>query len=215
MYVCSYGLIGEPLFSLCVIMLYTFLCVCMTFASQPTFMKSYICIYIYYTYIHTHNIRWLCFSPVKNNIQDASAKAVKHIPPECAGTAERDAMSLNTRMLRMAGCDVPEEGAFSETYAGVPLSFPPLITLLPAFATCISEVKERVKGAKVRISARSALVIGGDVTVQGTLDLDGALSIRAGPGAKVTVRNLRVSFGGFVLCFLLCTQYVCIYVCDI
>ena len=70
--------------------------------------------------------RWLCFSPVKNNIHDAAAKAAQGLPPECAGTAERDAFDCNCRLLRLAGVEVapPAEGSGVE-FAGIPLTFGP------------------------------------------------------------------------------------------
>jgi UDP-sugar pyrophosphorylase len=149
-------------------------------------------------YAHT---RWLCFSPVKNNIIDAAQKAAKDLPPECAGTAERDAYYLNARVLSMSGVDVPLEGK-SGVFGGVPITFPPLITLLPSFGTCMTEINAHVgNDASVTISPRSAVTISGDVDIPGVLEVDGALVVKAVEGAKVTIKKLLVRFVGvFALC---------------
>lgn len=136
--------------------------------------------------------RWMCFSPVKNNLVDAAAKAKASLPAECAGTAERDAMSLNTRILSMSGVDIPLE-ATKGTFGGVPLTFSPIVVLHPSFGTCLTDVNKRIGAdADVVVSARSALVLEGDVTIQGRLHLDGALVIKAVKGAQVFVHNLEV-----------------------
>jgi UDP-sugar pyrophosphorylase len=51
--------------------------------------------------------------------------------------------------------------------------------------------------AKISVSARSALVLDGDIDIQGTLELDGALEIRALPGSKVVIKNLKVHNKGW------------------
>lgn len=140
--------------------------------------------------------RLVCFSPVKNNIADAAGKGSQGLPPECAGSAERDAMLLNAQMLRMAGATVADEGP-AGSFAGVPLQFPPWIVLLPSFATSPADVKRRVEGAEVSVSGRSAVVLEGDITLQGKVSVDGALVIKAAPGAKVLVKDLTVENEGW------------------
>ena len=54
----------------------------------------------------------------------------------------------------------------------------------------------RPSGAGVRVSARSVLVLRGDVVLE-ELDLDGTLVITEAPGAKVRVRGLRVANAGW------------------
>mmetsp|Transcript_23078 Transcript_23078/g.46707 ORF Transcript_23078/g.46707 Transcript_23078/m.46707 type:complete len:582 (-) Transcript_23078:386-2131(-) len=141
--------------------------------------------------------RLVCFSPVKNNIADAAAKARNNLPPECAGTAERDAILLNGEMLRMAGAAVEQGGGASGTFAGVPLQFGPLIILHPSFATSPGDVKKRLAGGELSVSARSSLVLEGDISFQGKVTVDGALVIRAAPGAKVVVKDLQVQNEGW------------------
>mmetsp|Transcript_66535 Transcript_66535/g.138695 ORF Transcript_66535/g.138695 Transcript_66535/m.138695 type:complete len:666 (-) Transcript_66535:380-2377(-) len=143
--------------------------------------------------------RFICFSPVKNNIKDAKAKGEQGIPVESAGSAERDAMSLNCQLLKMAGCDVPTEGN-PTSFGGISLDFSPMVVLHPSFGTCLSSIKKRIApDAQVKISAKSALVLDGDIHIQGKLELDGALVIRAAPGAKVVVKKLSVANEGWTM----------------
>ena len=64
------------------------------------------------------------------------------LPAESAGTAERDAMALNCRLLRQCGADIPELGSEGE-FAGISLSMPPLVVLLPSFGSSLSDIKRR------------------------------------------------------------------------
>jgi len=142
--------------------------------------------------------RWLCFSPVKNNLVDAALKAEKKMPAECAGSAESDAMALNARLLKMAGVSIEDTTSEPVSFSGVPLAFGPMITLLPSFGTCLTDVKARIADpSKVSISAGSALTIEGDVTVRGSLNVNGALVIRATKGAKIIIDNLAVNNAGW------------------
>mmetsp|Transcript_43328 Transcript_43328/g.67885 ORF Transcript_43328/g.67885 Transcript_43328/m.67885 type:complete len:244 (+) Transcript_43328:806-1537(+) len=143
--------------------------------------------------------RWICFSPVKNNINDAKGKAEKGLPAESASSGERDAMALNAKLLQLAGADIPDVG-FKTSFGGIPLDFPPMIILHPSFGTALMEIKARFRpSAKVSVSAASSLVLSGDIVFDGTLDLDGALVIKAGPGATVVVKSLKVANQGWKL----------------
>jgi UDP-sugar pyrophosphorylase len=142
--------------------------------------------------------REVCFSPVKNNVKDAAGKQEKGLPIECAASAERDAYHLNGMLLRLAGAKVDVEENAEKMYAGIKIHFPPLITLLPSFATSLTQVKSHMRpGADVQVTARSALVLEGDVDIEGSLHVDGAVEIRAAPGAKIVVKSLKVANKGW------------------
>lgn len=51
----------------------------------------------------------------------------------------------------------------------------------------------------MRMTARSSLVLQGDVCIAGKVEIDGALVIKAAPGAKVVVGDLTVSNAGWSL----------------
>ena len=70
---------------------------------------------------------------------------------------------------------------------------PPLLALLPSWATSVREAAQRCAGLRsFTMSARSALVLEGDVRLEGTIELDGALVARALPGETLTIRDATV-----------------------
>lgn len=67
----------------------------------------------------------------------------------------------------------------------------------PSFAASFVELKTKVTGGSaVKVSARSTLVLDGDIELR-ALDLDGTLIIKAAPGAKVVVDGLSVKNAGW------------------
>lgn len=58
-------------------------------------------------------------------------------------------------MLRLCGADI-EKGPNHE-FRGICLSLYPMISISPNFATCVTEMKEKVKNLKV--SANSSLIL--------------------------------------------------------
>ena len=68
---------------------------------------------------------------------------------------------------------------------GLPLALMPAVALGPRWALSVGEAKARVGGA-VSVSARSSLVLDGDVTLR-SLALDGALVLTAAAGVSVEV----------------------------
>ncbi len=140
---------------------------------------------------------WVGYSPVKNSVADALAKVAAGCPPHSAAAGECDMYGTHARALRLAGASVADPTPV--VFAGTPLELWPRCVLSPATAATFDELKARVvrpAGDGVRISARSALVLRGDVILE-ELSLDGALSITAAPGATVRVRGLRVANAGW------------------
>lgn len=70
----------------------------------------------------------------------------------------------------------------------------PRVVLGPAFRPTLGVAVARLLGGEViRLSARSSLYLDGDISLEGPLELDGALSVRAvGAGVRVVIRRLRV-----------------------
>jgi UDP-sugar pyrophosphorylase len=69
----------------------------------------------------------------------------------------------------------------------------------PRFGTTMAQIRSRfVSPDLVQISERSTLAVEGDVFIE-KLYLDGALLIRAAPGARVIIKGLRVCNLGWVL----------------
>lgn len=51
---------------------------------------------------------WFCFSPAKNNVNDALVCHNKGLPSFGAASAEYDFYNWTNKMLRIAGVDIPE-----------------------------------------------------------------------------------------------------------
>ncbi|CEL97994.1 unnamed protein product [Vitrella brassicaformis CCMP3155] len=144
--------------------------------------------------------RWYCFSTVKNNVKDAAAKAKGGLPPEAPYTGEMDMYANAGQLLSIAGKAVGSEVVLGEpvevTYLDIPYMMGPRIVLKPSFAVSIEDMKEKLKSGKINISAKSTLVLEGDIEIK-DLDLDGALVIKVAPGAKAIVDGLKVSNPGW------------------
>ena len=144
----------------------------------------------------TQMARFLCFSAVKNNVKDALVKFKKTGFAESACAGESDIYSLHRRVLSMAGCDIKTAEVPIRHFNEIPFQDGARVVLLPGFGTTIADRMSHFKTpAAVKISNRSTLVLDGDVEIHRLL-LDGALTIKAPPGAKIIVRSLHVSNAG-------------------
>jgi len=119
--------------------------------------------------------RWLCFSAVKNNIEEAAAKSSQGMHPWSAGSGECDYYFCNNMLLRLAGAQI-EEPQEDIIFAGIRYRFPAKVVIMPSFACCFKELKDKVKG-EWSISANSALILEGRTTEINGLKLDGHLVI--------------------------------------
>ena len=140
--------------------------------------------------------RWLSFSPVKNSISAAIDAHASGVFPASPGAAEAAIYAANARLMRLAGARVGPP-APPAPYLGLPLQLRPAIALLPNFALTVDDVLRRVEGGDaVRISSSSTLLLDGDVVLR-SLDLDGALAVRACAGARVVVQGCTVVNDGW------------------
>ena len=146
--------------------------------------------------------RWLSFSPAKNDLEAGAGLTDKGDPPSTASSAEFDVYAMHARRLAVAGgaaiaaAETPEV-----TYQGVKLpNAGARVVLKPSFAVSAAEIASRVPGReKVRVSARSSLVLDGAGIELHDLELDGGLVVRACAGATVRVDGLRVQNDGDAL----------------
>lgn len=144
----------------------------------------------------TQFARWCSFSAVKNALADGADKQKAGNAPEVASTGEQDMYAYSAAILQSVGASL--EAGKDEVYGGVRVNFPARVVFEPSFGTTTKELREKLPGnGKIKISARSALVIDGEQVSIGALQLDGALVIHAVPGAKVRVDGLTVSNGGW------------------
>ena len=86
------------------------------------------------------------------------------------------------------------ESAAAQPFLDIPVVLGPAVVLAPAFAVTSVEAASKVNGGSV--SARSTLVIEGRDVVLDNLVLDGALVVKAVPGARVTLKNLTITNSG-------------------
>lgn len=147
--------------------------------------------------------KWLSFSPAKNSL-DAGAKAyaATGVPPATASSAEMEFYRAHLLKLRAALPAAAAAGGLEdgpiETFADIPLETGPRVVLTPALAVTTKELREKL-GGKLVVSGRSTLVLDGEGIRVESLDLDGALVVKAGPKARVVVRDAVVRNGGWRL----------------
>lgn len=100
-------------------------------------------------------------------------------------------------MLRSRGCHI--EDAEPVVYNRIKVVPGPAIVLKPDFACCPGELNIKFPTPeKVKISARSTLVIRGPGVTIESLDLDGCLIIDVDRGETAVVRDLKVSNEGWI-----------------
>eukprot|EP00754_Rhynchopus_humris_P040033 Rhum_TRINITY_DN23090_c0_g1::Rhum_TRINITY_DN23090_c0_g1_i1::g.177091::m.177091/K12447/USP; UDP-sugar pyrophosphorylase len=138
--------------------------------------------------------RLMAFSPVKNNVVDAAAKAAGGLDAHSAASAEADFYESQCQKLSLCGASI-EKAASPTTYLGVPVTWSPRVFLHPSFAPTQAALAEKVTPptpSSITLSARSTLVVEGKDVVIKSLHLDGALIIKAADGVRVVIDGLRV-----------------------
>jgi len=137
---------------------------------------------------------WLAMSPVKNNIKDALVKFQKVGCADCASSGEANMYFANRQYMREAGVKLAEGKPV--VFEGIPVPNGAHIVYKASFAVCLADVKKKCTGGKkIQISKRSTLILEGDITLK-KLELDGALHLKAAPGAKVVIDGLVVKNNG-------------------
>ncbi|KAL3932608.1 MAG: hypothetical protein SGARI_003920, partial [Bacillariaceae sp.] len=139
----------------------------------------------------------ICFSPVKNATADGVALQAKGTPAGTAATGEADQYAAQRIFLRNIGVKI--EVAKPVTYNGIKVMPGPAIVLKPDFACCPGELKVKFPTPnKVKISAKSTLVVrGSGVTIE-SLDLDGCLVVDVDKDETAVVRDLQVKNKGWI-----------------
>ncbi|MFM8983116.1 MAG: UTP--glucose-1-phosphate uridylyltransferase, partial [Spartobacteria bacterium] len=136
-----------------------------------------------------------CFSACKNNLVDAAAKVASDGPPESASSAENDFYLAGRMKLRAAGMEVID--APQKTLRGIPLTPGPRVILRPSFALTLADVRARIIGGS--ISGESTLVLDGDVSLENVTIADGAALLAKAPaGESLTIKDRTVTRSGTV-----------------
>lgn len=130
--------------------------------------------------------RWLCFTTVKNNLEDARKKSAALQPPDCSFSCEADIYTNSLKLLLLAGRAVAEKAPAVEAevsqlsvdteFLGIKKSLAPLVVLLPDFAVCLRQMRARLSGGCVDLEKGSMLVLEG--AVEGGCRIKGAVDCR-------------------------------------
>jgi UDP-sugar pyrophosphorylase len=146
--------------------------------------------------------RWTSFSAVKNNIVDAAGKQRDTGFAESGATGEADMYYANRKFLAFAGVDVAVDGD-KKKFADIEVDCGAKCVLAPNFGTTLAGIKAHLPGgAAIKISKASTFVVDGSGVSFESMDLDGALIIKAVAGAKVVVKDLKVKNAGWQFCDL-------------
>ena len=138
------------------------------------------------------------FSPVKTNLADARVKSKEGMPTYSAASGEADAYISTSEMLMAAGVVMPP--APTVAMSGVKVALGARVVIDPSFGVGVEAWKAKLPTpSAIKMSNRSTLLLKGDLsglTIE-DLDLDGTLVVTCVPGAKVTLKKVRVSNSGW------------------
>jgi UDP-sugar pyrophosphorylase len=110
---------------------------------------------------------------------------------------EADQYAAQRKILRSIGCDITD--APEDEYSGIKVVPGPAIVLKPNFVKTLEDYKNKFPTPeKVKISARSTLVVRGKLVDIYSLDLDGTLIIDVPNDDCLEVRDLVVKNEGWV-----------------
>ena len=137
---------------------------------------------------------WIGYSPVKNSPADGLAKFNANGPTHTATSGEFEFYESCANLLRLAGADVPAAGIDTE-FNGMKLPMGPRVVLGPDVATTFEELKSKI--GKVKMGAKSTLIVEGSGVTLKNVEIDGTLVIKACEGAEVVVDGLKVKNKGW------------------
>ena len=128
---------------------------------------------------------WAAYSPCKNNAKDAAASAAAGVPGASPFTAESDQYNAYAELMRHMGIIIPM--AAKQSCLGITAASGPCIVFSPETVMFPSDLRRVFPHpTQVSISARSVLVVDGDVRIQ-SLRLDGAVRLIASSGVMLSV----------------------------
>ncbi|KAI8109878.1 hypothetical protein M9434_001157 [Picochlorum sp. BPE23] len=135
----------------------------------------------------TINQVYAAYSPVKNNAEDAAAKAKGGNPPHSATSGELDRYKTNCEILSMIGCtvDTPEK---TVSYNDIDnLTLWPRISWSPLFALTIQDVQDNIHGEGVHIGRDTSMYISAPhATITGLNLQKGRVEIQGSDSIEVT-----------------------------
>lgn len=136
------------------------------------------------------------YSPVKNSVSEAQAKAAGGNPQHSAASGEFDVYRVNCEMLQRIGCrvDVTRE---TRTFHGMSYVVWPRVSWSPRFALTFQDLEEKIIAPdRVHIGCESSLFIGRDVRVK-RLELPRGRLVVGGQGDEGDAVDIAVDNDGW------------------
>lgn len=131
---------------------------------------------------------WYCFSPAKNNIDDAAKCIAKGIPSYGAAEAEYNFYEWTNKMLELAGVAV-ERPTQATDFNGMNFAFGPKVLLDPRAAITFQEIKGLFAGNNKLSSDASLILKDSEIRFENLELLNGTLTCESGmkvPSAAIS-----------------------------
>lgn len=146
----------------------------------------------------TINQVYAAYSPVKNNAEEAAAKAASGNPPHSATSGELDRYRTNCEMLRSIGCTV-EVSEETVSYNNIDsLTLWPRVAWSPLFVLTFKDLEEKIKGDGVTIGKDTSLFINAANVHINSLNLEqGRLEIMGPEDATIEIASMEVNNAGW------------------
>ncbi|KAK3237321.1 hypothetical protein CYMTET_52593, partial [Cymbomonas tetramitiformis] len=139
---------------------------------------------------------WAAYSPVKNSPKEGRGKVMGGTPAHSATSGELDIYAAHCKVLKLLDADIAEP--LDAVFNGMTVPLHPRIVLSPKFATTFAEAEAKLAGkSAIHATQRSVLLLDGEDIVVESLKLDGALIVRAVPGARVVIKGAEVTNDGW------------------
>ena len=133
---------------------------------------------------------WVGYSPVKNSPEDGKKKFDDGQPTHTATSGEFEFYNCASRILRLAGANVPEPEIDSkQKFNGMSFPIGSKIVLSPSFGCSFERVESKINN--LALTAKSVLIVEGDVSFE-NVQIDGAFEVKAEKGSKIVLKNLSV-----------------------
>jgi UDP-sugar pyrophosphorylase len=133
---------------------------------------------------------WVGYSPVKNSPEDGKKKFDDGQPTHTATSGEFEFYNCASRILRLAGANVPEPEIDSkQKFNGMSFPTGSKVVLSPSFGCSFERVESKIDN--LSLTAKSVLIVEGDVSFE-NVQIDGAFEVKAEKGSKIVLKNLSV-----------------------
>jgi len=128
---------------------------------------------------------------VKNSPEDGKKKFDDGQPTHTATSGEFEFYNCASKILRLAGANVPEpETDSKQKFNGMSFPVGSKVVLSPSFGCSFERIKSKINN--LSLTAKSVLLVEGDVSFE-NVQIDGAVSVKAEKGSKIVLKNVSIS----------------------